>query len=428
MPEALLEHPSSTSRTDKEPQDGMSPGGVDQSLDHPGLHAPHHGGPAIIFICLGCAWLGTVIAVALSPALPAIAQVFGRGTDGAGLAQLLQTLPAVTMIIGALTSGYLSERLGRRIILITALTIYAVSGAAGLFAGSLPLLVGCRLLLGLAGGAMLTVSYATIGEYFEGAARERMLGFGSTFGSLSSVFHLLVAGMLVDHFGWRAPFWLYLPALAIVPFAWFGMHRGRTAGASTPLSWRPVVALWPVFLLLTAYTIGMYMSVIQTPFLVVAHGLGSATMIGFILATTSVMAAICAAFYGFLRPLLGFNGIFLLISAALGGGMLICVAAPNLPLFLVGAALLGLGTGLIEPACASRALAKTQEALHDRAMGAIIMALFLGQFLNPVVLAPLRQSGGIGFAFVVAGGAYLCGAILFGSAILRKLTTKSTSG
>lgn len=404
-----------------DPWTGEPPGGDEaEQGEPPGLHAPHHGGPAIVVVCLGCAWLGTVIAVALSPALPAIAVAFGRGSDGAGLAQLLQTLPAITMIIGALLSGYLSERFGRRLVLVAALITYALTGAAGLFAASLPLLVACRLLLGLAGGAMLTVGYAVMGEYFEGAARERMLGFGSTCGSLSAIFHLLIAGALVDHFGWRAPFLLYLPALAVVPFAWFGLYRGRATAAPGQLSWRPVIALWPLLLLLCAYTIGMYMSVIQTPFLVMARGLGDATMIGFLVAATSLVAAVCAGFYGFLRAMLGFRGVFLMISAALGIGMIVCVMAPNPTIFVLGAALLGLGTGLIEPAVASAVLARTPEALHDRAMGVVIMALFLGQFLNPVILGPLRQAGGIGFAFVATAIAYLAGALLFGLAIGRR--------
>lgn len=390
-----------------------------ESAGAPGLHAPRQATPAIIVICLGCAWLGTVIAVALAPALPLIALQFGRGADGATIAQLLQTLPAITMILGAGGAGYLSERWGRRIVMTGALLVYALSGAAGLFADALPMLVASRLILGLAGGVMLTTSYAMMGEYFEGPARERIIGFGAALGSLSAIVHLLVSGPLVDAFGWRAPFLLFLPALALVPFALVGMHSDKTAAATTRLSWTPILAHWPLLLLLTAYTIGMYMSVIQSPFLVVARGLGDATMIGWLVATTSLVAAACSFAYGFLRPRLGFNGIFVMISAGLAAGMLVSVTAGNLPLFVLGCALMGLGSGLIEPVIASAVLARTPEALHDRAMGAVIMALFLGQFLNPIALRPLREIGGIDLVFLATGLAYLTGAALFLVATLR---------
>jgi MFS family permease len=317
------------------------------------------------------------------------------------------------MILGAALAGYLSERWGRRLVMISALMAYAISGGSGLLADTLPLLVGSRLVLGLAAGVMLTTSYAMMGEYFEGAARERMLGFGSALGSLSAIANLLIAGPLVDAFGWRAPFVLYLPALLIAPAALIGMHSGKANAASTKLSWRPVLALWPFLGLLTLYTVGMYMSVIQTPFLVAARGLGDATQIGFLVATTSFVAAICAFAYGFLRPLLGFHGLFGMISLGLAAGMLVSVSADSLAPFVLGCALLGLGAGLIEPAIASAVLTRTQEPLHDRAMGAVIMALFLGQFLNPIVLRPLRELGGIDLVFTFSGAAYLALGALF---------------
>ena len=231
----------------------------------PGVHAPYRGGLAIIVVCLGSAWLGTVIAIALSPALPFIAATMGKGHDGAMVAQLLQTLPAITMLVGAGLAGYFSERWGRRLVIVAALAIYALSGATGLLTETLYPLVASRLILGFAGGVILTTSYAMMGEYFEGPRRERMLGFGSMMGSISAIVNLLAAGPMVDHLGWRAPFALYLPALILIPFALVGMHKDRTRAAHSRLSWKPVLALWPYLILLTAYTIGMYMSVIQTP-------------------------------------------------------------------------------------------------------------------------------------------------------------------
>ena len=116
---------------------------------------------------------------------------------------------------------------------------------------------------------------------------------------------------------------------------------------------------------------------------------------------------------------MGFSGMFVMISAGFAAGMLICVTAGSLPIFALGGALMGLGAGLIEPAIASAVLARTPEPLHDRAMGAVIMALFLGQFLNPVVLRPLNEIGGIYLVFVATGLAYLVGAALFLIAALQ---------
>jgi hypothetical protein len=53
-------------------------------------------------------------------------------------------------------------------------------------------------------------------------------------------------------------------------------------------------------------------------------------------------------------------------------------------------------------------------------MGAVIVALFLGQFLNPLVLRPLRQAGGVELAFLVVGGAYAAAGVIFGLVALQR--------
>lgn len=85
--------------------------------------------------------------------------------------------------------------------------------------------------------------------------------------------------------------------------------------------------------------------------------------------------------------------------------------------FVVSAVILGLGIGMIEPTIASETLRRTPEALHDRAMGVNLAALFLGQFLNPVAMGPLREAWGIRAAFLIVGGAYLVGGLLFAAAV-----------
>lgn len=79
----------------------------------------------------------------------------------------------------------------------------------------------------------------------------------------------------------------------------------------------------------------------------------------------------------------------------------------------------GLGIGIIEPTVASELLLRTPEPLHDRAMGVNVAAMFLGQFLNPLVIAPLREGHGVLFAFTATSGAYLLAALLFLLSLVR---------
>ncbi len=369
----------------------------------PGLR----GGGHVVALALGIPVLVSMLALAIVSGTLEMAREFGALT-----AQLVLTVPALVMIAGAALAGYLSERWGRRAVIVASLLIYAVAGLAGGIAPSLATLVLARVVSGFVGGVLLTSVYAVIGEYFEGTRRESILGLMSTAASVASLALLVAMGLVVESFGWRAPFLLYGAALLLVPSALIGLHRGLSApGAS--LRWGPVFARWPLYLLLTAYTIGMYMMVIQGPFLLAAKGIDAPSVIGRYIGLSSLVGALCGVLYGYARRWLDFRGMFIVISLAIGIGLPLAAWAPDGGWIVLSMVVVGLGIGIIEPTVASELLLRTPEPLHDRAMGVNVAAMFLGQFLNPLVIAPLRDGPGILFAFTATGMAYLAGAVLF---------------
>lgn len=366
-----------------------------------------HGGMHVVALALGIPVLISMLALAIAPGVLEMAHEFGALT-----AQLVLTVPAFLMIAGAALAGYFSERWGRRAVIAVCLVVYAVAGLAGGVAPGLFLLVLARVVSGFVGGVLLTAVYAVIGEYFTGQRRENLLGWMSTAASIASLALLVVMGMVVERFGWRAPFVLYGLSLLLVPSTLIGLHRGLSApGAS--LTWRPVLARWPYYLLLTAYTIGMYMMVIQGPFLLAAKGIDTPSMIGRYIGLSSLVGALGGVFYGFARKWLGFRQMFVLISLAIGTGLPLAAWAPGGGWILLSMVVVGIGIGIIEPTVASELLVRTPEPLHDRAMGVNVAAMFLGQFLNPLVIAPLRDTQGILVAYTLTGGVYLVGGVLF---------------
>ena len=374
-------------------------------------------------VAFALAWISGInsgVAVALSPALPEIAKAFGRHGDGAFVAQMVQTLPAVAMIAGAALTGYASELWGRRMVILITASAFTISGGAGLFLPDLQTLIFSRVVQGFAAGVLLTASYAAVAEYFTGEARNRMLGFCAGFGSIASIGFLLAGGAMVDAFGWRSVFALYLLELLTLPFVYICMHRDRPARESgEKLSWSPIIAIWPVLLLQILLTIGMYMSVIQIPFIAVQKGIVSGVTISWLVMTTSVVATVVALSYARLLRFLDFSGMLVWTCFFFGAGLLICASAKDFAVMLLGAATLGLAAGAVEPTIMTRTLNHTPEPLHDRAVGAAISGLFLGQFLNPVLVHPVAVIGGINFAAIVYGCLYLAGAATALGAFLR---------
>jgi MFS family permease len=179
------------------------------------------------------------------------------------------------------------------------------------------------------------------------------------------------------------------------------------------VAWGPVLRWWPIYLLLMAYTVGMYMMAIQGPFLLGAKGVTAPSTIGLLVAVSSIFGALGGFLYGYMRRVFGFRAMFVWISVCIGIGLPLAAWAPGQEMFVLAAFITGLGIGVIEPTVASELLLRTPEPLHDRAMGLNVAAMFLGQFLNPYVVLPLTQARDISFAFQAIGAAYLAGGVLF---------------
>ncbi|OCC23609.1 hypothetical protein MB02_10590 [Croceicoccus estronivorus] len=372
------------------------------------------GRPGIAFVCLWAGVLNATATAPLSPALPAIANELGGGADGSFVAQMIQTISAIGMIVGAAFAGYVSEWLGRRLVILAGAVIFLVAGCAGLVLTDLNLLIASRALTGVASGAMLATSYAVVGEHFIGDARNRILGFCGGAGAFAALVLLNISGVMVDALGWRSVFALYLLGIVIIPFAFFSMYKGTVPKTDdAPLGWMPILRLWPLWLLQIGFAIGVYMSVIQVPFIAAAKGISNASMIGLLVATTSVSAMCVALLYGTIRRFLDVKGMFVLISMAFAAGLLICAKSNGLLPFFIGTVVLGFGAGSLEPTIISRALHEIPERLHDRAAGTAISTLFLGQFLNPIVVYPLVAADGVAFATTVFGLIYAAVGALF---------------
>lgn len=139
--------------------------------------------------------------------------------------------------------GQLSDRLGRRRVLQYCLLAFAVGSAVTALAPTLPVLVAGRVLQGAAGGALLPVTMALVGDLWDARRRSSALGAvgaaqeaGSVLGTLYGVGVATVAGAWavtagVESQGWRWIFWVNLPLTLL---AMIVVHRALPADRGTP--------------------------------------------------------------------------------------------------------------------------------------------------------------------------------------------------
>lgn len=140
--------------------------------------------------------------------LPAIGRDLGGG--GAGLSWVVNgyLLPLSALL---LLGGAAGDRYGRRKILLSGITIFALASLLCALAHGLWLLVGGRVLQGIGAALILPNSLAILGNTFEGKARGRAIGIWAAAGAAAGAIGPLLGGWLIDSVGWRAIFYINLP-------------------------------------------------------------------------------------------------------------------------------------------------------------------------------------------------------------------------
>lgn len=126
--------------------------------------------------------------------------------------------------------GPLSDRHGRRRILLVGLAVAGVGSALGALAADLPTLVAARVLQGAGSGAGLVAGRASVQDLFQGPQRTRVMAYVGMVMGLCPPAATLIGGQLHARLGWHANFVLVL-VLAVL--LWLAAWRGLPAASPT---------------------------------------------------------------------------------------------------------------------------------------------------------------------------------------------------
>lgn len=114
--------------------------------------------------------------------------------------------------------GRISDQLGRKPVLLAAISIFVASSVVGALAPDIWWLVAARVLQGVGGGGLMILSQAAIADVVPARERGKYMGIMGGVFAVSSVAGPLLGGWITDVPGWRWAFWINLPlgVLAIV--------------------------------------------------------------------------------------------------------------------------------------------------------------------------------------------------------------------
>ncbi|MBX2837160.1 MAG: multidrug effflux MFS transporter [Gammaproteobacteria bacterium] len=159
---------------------------------------------------------------------PSLPDLTGYFDTNATMVKLTISLNLLAFGIAQLIHGPLSDRFGRRPVLLVSLFFVAVLCLACAFAQSIEQLIVARVLLGLAAAAEAVVGFAIIKDRFNEKEQVKVLALFGMVLAIAPAIAPIVGGYLHVHLGWQSNFFVLTGMAVLVWFVIF-FHLSESA-------------------------------------------------------------------------------------------------------------------------------------------------------------------------------------------------------
>lgn len=364
--------------------------------------------PLLLILAASCLVSAMTMRV-IDPVVPAVARDMTVSVETAALLASAFTFPYA---LGQPLLGSLGDALGKALIIKCCLAVALVCLVVGALAPNLETLAVARVIGGAAGGGIIPLAFAIVGDRFPFEERQIALSrvlaaiiTGQLTGSLGS-------GLLASYAGWRASMWagaaLALVALILTVtqlrpapdarrqrFTLAGMRTGFEQVFANPAS---RICFTTVFIEgIVIFGLFPYVAA-----LLEARGAGGLREAGFVLAGFGVGGFLYTFLVGALLPRLGFMRLIRWGAAVCGLGFVALSAAYAWPLEAVAFVIIGIGFYMIHNSLQTQATELAPQA-RGAAVAAHAFFFFLGQAAGPVIYGFALPAFGPAATLLAAG-------------------------
>jgi MFS family permease len=358
--------------------------------------------------------------VVLQPVQPQMLAHYQNVAFHQYLVPFLLTVPAIVAMASSFFSGYLSDILGRRKLLLASMAVYVVVGVGPFFMDGWILVAICRILVGACEGVVLTVTTAMLGDYFKGEQRDRMMGFQAAIASGSATVLIWISGLLGAAYGWQGPFLIYaisiLWGVGVWLFTWepvpderAGEHEGTASWAGFP--WHIMA---PICLVTIFGSYCFYTTQFETPGALFKFGITNPATIGLlcgpIISSGMLVGALC--FQAVVRRALS---VLLPAEFLLIGASFVCMGlASGAPVLVAAGFANQVGCGMLLPTLLTASMRFLPFEHRGRGTGLWQGTFASGQFVIGMSFPALTAlvGGQISYAFLTVGVCALMAALI----------------
>ncbi|WP_417768714.1 multidrug effflux MFS transporter [Stappia sp.] len=200
------------------------------------------------------------------PSMPTLVGIFGTT---AGMAQLTLSLYLAAVAVAQIGIGPLSDRHGRRPVLLWGLAIFVVGSVVCALSNTIEVMLVGRVLQAVGGCSGIVLGRAIVRDLYDRSQAASMIGYVTMGLAVAPMIGPVLGGTLDENFGWRTSSYLMV-VLGILVFiwSWFELHEtnhNRVSGGGLAGLARSYAALVrsPVFVsyaMTSAFTSAVFFS------------------------------------------------------------------------------------------------------------------------------------------------------------------------
>ncbi len=325
-----------------------------------GARRDERAGTGNILILAGLAAIGTLATSILLPSLPSIAKSLNVSTASVAFAI---SIFLAAFALGQLAVGPLSDRYGRRWLVLTGLVLFVAGSAICGLASDLQTLLLGRVVQALGACAASVLARAIARDLLNGEALARALSFIMIATAAAPGFSPLLGGLLEQAFGWRSAFAVVALIAAIVGVL-YNRALGETHdGVRLPLDPVHIVLSYGKLaadarFIAPALTVGLIMGALFAMFAaspaILIEGLGYSPLALGVFFAGTVFVVFAA---GMIAPKLALkwglkSAILIGLLFAATGSLALLVVQPfdrSLPAYVVPIVIFLFGMGIVNP-------------------------------------------------------------------------------
>lgn len=294
---------------------------------------------SIFFIAMG---VGTITA-----AIQNIAEAFSQLKFSTVL--LVSTLPSLFIIPSTALAGMMAgNRIRYRTLLIVGILLFVLAGAAPFFMNDFTSILISRAVFGIGLGMISPLGNALILSLYEGQERANMLGLSGVVMNLGGIV-LQMLGAILCTISWRHAFLAHLLGIISLVMVIFMLPEPEKKEQLAQVKIKMPAAVYFISILFGIAMILNYPMLVNMSTIIITGNLGDAASAGFVLSMFTVGGMVAGAIFGKLyQKATRFTISIGLAILSVGMG---CVNYANsLMMLTVGAALVGMGFGIVMPA------------------------------------------------------------------------------